>query len=743
MKRNLFASLSILILLVLTSCHTSGSSSSSSFNNNNSSSLNGSSSSSSASNNNKLELIITDKTSLTLMQDKTFNIDELLLISFNPSEPDSKEVIFTSEDENIFTISGNTITTHEVGKSNLVITSKIYSDIFTKVEVNVEVEKFTISYSPSENYKVNGLKDSYSYDEQVTFSIELLNENFVVKEVKANEDILSTDGKGKYTFKMPHKNVILNIALENKAITNNSCTYNVIYDLGSGKTAKQLTTSEAILNSLSQEGEETIISNISSFEYIYGGGNGGRGDTLWVSNNMLKVGTTSKYGSLTIELTKSVDSIVITGYIHQTKTKIKVGDSLSSDWLGETLDNKTTEVTCSDMTVIDKTNVESNNVSSVKVKFESTKSLKIAVTGKGPLYITSLTFNTVNENIVYHNVTWCNDDGQILKIDSVKEGLIPSYGLEPIKLPDDDYIYVFSGWNPAPKPIYSDVTYAATYTKYDKTIELTPSVPTITNGGKNIEFGLYPLNHVSDSSLISSIETSGVLLSSGYYSFNNNYYKKITASTYLGASYTFDDGSAIVNGNEYWFKCEKISWNVLKKVNNTYTLISTYLLDNVLYNNDYEYDGSFSPNNYENSDIRKWLTSFIQSANLNEDYLLTTEVDNSSKATATSSNPYAGSTTLDKVYLPSYADMNSAEYGFIDDNSRVAKTSEYVRTKGAWMNNGEKNTSLKYNGSYWTRSPSSEYYYTAWNVNSSGYLSDYAIDVAGHSVRPMITISLK
>ena len=54
-----------------------------------------------------------------------------------------------------------------------------------------------------------------------------------------------------------------------------------------------------------------------------------------------------------------------------------------------------------------------------------------------------------------------------------------------------------------------------------------------------------------------------------------------------------------------------------------------------------------------------------------------------------------------------------------------------------------KNSDLKYNGSYWTRSSTDEYSYCAWNVNSSGYLSKYAIDGNNHCIRPAIQITLK
>ena len=106
-------------------------------------------------------------------------------------------------------------------------------------------------------------------------------------------------------------------------------------------------------------------------------------------------------------------------------------------------------------------------------------------------------------------------------------------------------------------------------------------------------------------------------------------------------------------------------------------------------------------------------------------------------------NTYACENTTDKVYLPSYKDYINPAYGF-DSNatlslSREAKTTDFARARGAWYNT---KADHKYNGSYWTRSATSEYYYTAWNVNSGGYLSTYTVDDASHCVCPCITISI-
>ena len=50
--------------------------------------------------------------------------------------------------------------------------------------------------------------------------------------------------------------------------------------------------------------------------------------------------------------------------------------------------------------------------------------------------------------------------------------------------------------------------------------------------------------------------------------------------------------------------------------------------------------------------------------------------------------------------------------------------------------------SLKYNGTYWTRSASSSFSYAAVNINSAGFISEYAVDGTSHCIRPSINISL-
>ena len=108
---------------------------------------------------------------------------------------------------------------------------------------------------------------------------------------------------------------------------------------------------------------------------------------------MLKFGTTSVNGTLTLSLTGTVNCVKITGYVANQSCKIRVGDSSSSDWIdGAATDGLTTLFTCSEMNVANAETVEAGAVVTITIYFESTSSLTIATTNKKPLYITAIEF---------------------------------------------------------------------------------------------------------------------------------------------------------------------------------------------------------------------------------------------------------------------------------------------------------------------------------------------------------------
>ena len=226
--------------------------------------------------------------------------------------------------------------------------------------------------------------------ETFEFEVEGIN-GFNVDKVKVNDSVI-TPVEEKYSFEV-FGDMIISIETVDSSITFTSLAkYNVKYDLGTRKTAKQITTSEDLIKVFELDGTGiNLISSIDKFEYIYGGGNGGRGATNWYCGNMLKFGTTSVNGGLVFNLSQNVNKVKITGYVGTSSLKIRVGDSSSKDWNGNG-DNKTTLFTCSTMVEASKVDIENKNTSTIEIEFESTNSLKIMTENKKVLYITNIEF---------------------------------------------------------------------------------------------------------------------------------------------------------------------------------------------------------------------------------------------------------------------------------------------------------------------------------------------------------------
>ena len=739
--------------------------------------------------------------SIDLLANTNSNLNDLITLSFEPSDTTNKSVSFTTE-SNLFSINGTTISTGGVeGTGTVKITSLANSEVFANLTVNIsepEPEAYTVTYTCSEDYTVIGLKDSYVENESVSFTIEVTNETKEVSEVKA-DNIAITPVDGTYSFTMPSYNVTIDITLVNKTIpvTDTSIKYNISYDMGTRKTSYAFKNDEAdlIKETFTVDGDKTnIINSVSSFEYIYGGGYGGSGDNAWLTGDVLKFGTTSVNGYLVLELSRPINLVTITGMVSANTCIVSVGDPANGE--------NTKTVTCSDMAIANKETVTNQSYTSFGVELEPTSSIKIDTTNKKVLYISSIelfygeaktyTVNWYNydrtlletdlnvpegsvpeyngatpkrdghiftgwnpevtkiykdtdyvatfaEEGETYTVTWENYDHQELEVDrNVPKGTTPSYdGNTPTREPDEDYNYTFNGWNPDITPVTEDVTYTAKYIARSKEEKIPGVDPVISADNKTVEYGFYPQTHVKEANVVTELEKLSPINSKGWVMYNDEYYARATANVYNNESYVFADGVSITNGNEYWFKCETIKWTITSNENNKYTLVANSLLDAHNFYKDYSYrtiNGSIIyPNNYKESDIRTWLNGeFLNTAFFMENSnLLVTEVDNSGVTTGDSNNKYVCDNTNDKIYLPSCQEVNAMQ-------SKTAITSDYARAVGAWSNT--KGASYKYNGSYWTRSPSSDFSYAVWNVNSGGVLSEYAVDGGSHSVRPCITI---
>lgn len=266
-----------------------------------------------------------------------------------------------------------------------------------------ESHKLTVNTDSA--YELTSVKDEYKERETVTLSILMKDNTKEIAKVTVNGKTLEASSGTTYKFSMPGEDVEILITLKDKDTpppvieATKDYYYDISYELP-GKTAVSFKEPTEAYNTIQFNGtQENIISSVSSVTNVYGGGRGGSGDNIWYAGDMLKLGTTSVTGSITIELTENVTGIIITGYVTNNGCNIRVGDSASTVWSGEGDDGKTTMVTAKDdyfMNVADKNTVEANATSTIQINFESTDSITISTEKNGSkyyvLYITAIEF---------------------------------------------------------------------------------------------------------------------------------------------------------------------------------------------------------------------------------------------------------------------------------------------------------------------------------------------------------------
>lgn len=295
-------------------------------------------------------------------------------------------------------------------------------------------------------------------------------------------------------------------------------------------------------------------------------------------------------------------------------------------------------------------------------------------------------------------------------------------------------------------PNYNSKTLKATLTIEEVTYDL-GLTPTLTTDGKFIKYGLYPQTHVSNSSLIEKLNKLGTsaIGANHWYYYQNCYYAKVAADPYY-YSLTYSDGSSIVKGETAWFRCEPILWRILSN-SNGYFLMSEMTLDKMYYtthSSSYEDENGkyVSISNYYHSDIRTWLNDdfFNSTFALNNEYVLTTAVDNS-HATCDGTNTWnASPDTEDKVFLPSYKDMTTFTYGFPtnvnESELRTSKATDYAMAKNCYA---YENEPYLHNSMYWTRSPESDNRTFVSSIKWNGSITSTRAD-SNSGVRPCITL---
>ena len=300
--------------------------------------------------------------------------------------------------------------------------------------------------------------------------------------------------------------------------------------------------------------------------------------------------------------------------------------------------------------------------------------------------------------------------------------------------------------------------------------------------GDIVEFGSYPQSKVTDSSLVSALNSvSKNWVSYGYYSgtgcyatdygtgyatmvqgdwmkyadftYNGTKYRAVTFSQYRpswtcnpsSAGKTDQDDNGYTLNNIYYFKYEPLKWRVLDP--STGFVLCESIVDSQAYNNTIYENGNYwnntehtqYANDYATSSIRAWLndnfynTAFSSSQKAS---ILTSELDNKAY-----DSKYDSETTYDKVFLLSYSEMQNTAYGFPANRNpspaRQAKGTDYAKCQGLYV---EPSSGCAFQR---LRSASSLSEFTC-GVAIEGYLilDDYWIVLdTGYGVRPALKIS--
>ena len=200
--------------------------------------------------------------------------------------------------------------------------------------------------------------------------IATVDENGKIKGVAAGEAVITvSNGVG--------DPVQLTVEVVEPRTYTSVASYNMVYDLGTKTSAVDITEAEKLAPIFSLNTGKEIIKEFSNLNKVYGGANGGGSGNTWVTGDVLKLGTSSANGSLTITLTEKVGKVVITGYGWKATHTADV-NGVTSDGFKANLANKA--------------NVEAENTATVEF-FLKEDSDEITITSIGTsLVITAIEF---------------------------------------------------------------------------------------------------------------------------------------------------------------------------------------------------------------------------------------------------------------------------------------------------------------------------------------------------------------
>ena len=300
------------------------------------------------------------------------------------------------------------------------------------------------------------------------------------------------------------------------------------------------------------------------------------------------------------------------------------------------------------------------------------------------------------------------------------------------------------------------------------------------NVGDIIELGSYPQSEVTDKTLRNKLSAlAGSVnnwLSFNYYikgnksnfmkykdvEYNNSKYRGVYFTSYR-PDFTTEANGWVQQSNGYniltiyWFRYEPLLWQILSYdyTTDTAVMLSKSVIDSQEYYHNYQTrtisGKTVYPNNYENSDIRKWLnnsfyniaftstekqsivaTSLDNSAYIGESYSLEDGINYYEMPTG--STEYNSNSTTDNIWLLSYDEAVKFNDNISDEN---AETTKYAKVQGLYAQYGS-SWRLRTAGCYYDYACIAySDYVSPFNTNADGVVYDSKI-----GIRPALTLKL-
>lgn len=254
--------------------------------------------------------------------------------------------------------------------------------------------------------------------------------------------------------------------------------------------------------------------------------------------------------------------------------------------------------------------------------------------------------------------------------------------------------------------------------------------------GNDIYFGTYPQELVIDETRVEELDSDTSAWNSYKYYADNEvveymFYKDIDVDNdgkydFRGVKFSqfrpyvinqpaiesmsYVDENGFEKDKTYWFRYSSIKWNILEEINGTIMVASELLLDSQeIYhenqNGKFDHnDGNGYSNNYDLSNIRKWLNDSFY--NLAFTSIEKEDIKSENIYTDATPTKYSSGPVEDNVFL---LNKNEASIYYKTDEERRAKGTDYAKIQGLHVNSSIVNTG-----------------YSEWFVRTPSFTSDYS-----------------